>query len=140
MIVTLRDVLNLFLGEDIFKGEGSSEPQKVLERINGLFEESRYDDVIGFCRHHVSELPRFRQRLRKDMAEISFAIEAICLKSQEDPNDAEVEWEKLWTLISRMEHSYGRRFHIRSMSKSRHAVTDPKEPLIRFILSDHMWN
>ncbi|MEI7750434.1 MAG: hypothetical protein WCJ25_05585 [Candidatus Moraniibacteriota bacterium] len=119
VILSLRDILNLFLGKDIFKGEGSLESRKTLERLHGLFEESRYDEVAEICRQHLSRLPRFRERIRKDMNELESVIRLILLKSKEDPTGVEEEWYRLGKILSRMEKEYGRRFHIRSIPSFR---------------------
>jgi len=123
--LTLRDVLNLFLGESIFTGDGSLEFGKVLEGIYGPFEESRHDDIAEICRRHVSALPGFRKRFRKDLDELESVIEMILVKSHEDPNSTEVEWDELGKILLRMEMRHGKSFSVPIIPEFRPSVPSP---------------
>lgn len=121
--ITLRDVLNLFLGEKVLEGDGSSETETVLKRLYGPVDEERYREVVAICRHHVAGLPRFRGRIRGDVAELKVVLADILRDARSgDPVAIETDWDRLGTILKKAESTYGRRFHVRVVSDVRAGV------------------
>jgi|GEM_PF-1147316 len=140
--VVLRDILNLFLGEDIFKGDGSKEPRKALERLYGSpFEESRYDEVLAACRKHLSKLPRFRGRFLESVSELESAVSGILSNTGKNPRKTDEEWERLGKVLDSMERDFGKTFRIRPvLMGARPAIAPSDQPIVKFVLHAYSRN